>query len=54
MIGLIAIFVLAQDFWWWDSGEIVALGMPIWVLWAFFLSIAQTAVLAKWTAEDAR
>ena len=54
MIGLVAIFVLAQDFWWWESSEIVTLGMPIWVLWAFLLSMAQTAVLAKWTAGDAR
>ncbi|HJM18019.1 MAG TPA: sodium:solute symporter family protein [Candidatus Thalassarchaeaceae archaeon] len=54
MIGLVIVFALAQDFWWWENGKIVALGMPIWVWWAALLSVAQTAILANWTAQDAR
>ena len=27
----------------------LALGLPIWIWWAFGLSISQTAIMAKWT-----
>jgi len=47
MIGLVAVFVLAQDFWWWKEGEVWAFGLPIWVWWAAALSVAQTLIMRK-------
>ena len=50
--GLLVVFVLAQDFWWWDEAGKSALGLPIWVWWAAALSVAQTAIMANWTGKD--
>jgi SSS family solute:Na+ symporter len=47
MIGLVGVFVLAQDFWWWEEGGVWALGLPIWVWWAAALSVVQTLIMAK-------
>ena len=47
MIGLVAVFVLAQDFWWWKEGEVWAFGLPIWVWWAAALSVVQTLIMRK-------
>ena len=52
MIGLVAVFVLAQDFWWWDDGETWALGLPKWIWWAALLSLVQTGIMAKWVVKE--
>ena len=49
LLGLTGIFVLAQDFWWWDEASGYALGLPIWIWWALGLSISQTIIMAKWS-----
>ena len=49
LFGLTGIFVLAQDFWWWDEASGYTLGLPIWIWWALALSISQTAIMAKWS-----
>ncbi len=49
LLGLTGIFVLAQDFWWWDDSSGYVLGLPIWIWWALGLSISQTAIMAKWS-----
>ena len=55
MVGLVIVFVLAQDFWWWDDGETWALGLPKWIWWAALLSLVQTGIMAKWVVkEDSR
>ena len=52
MFGLVVVFVLAQDFWWWDDSETWALGLPKWIWWAALLSMAQTAIMAKWVVRE--
>ena len=52
MIGLVTVFVLAQDFWWWDDGETWALGLPKWIWWAALLSLVQTGIMAKWVVKE--
>jgi SSS family solute:Na+ symporter len=42
---LLAIFVLAMDFWAWDRGEPAFLGIPLWVGYFIVLSVLQTAVM---------
>ena len=55
MIGLVSVFVLAQDFWWWDDSGTWALGLPKWIWWAALLSVVQTGIMAKWVVKgDAR
>ena len=51
MLGLVAVFVLAQDFWWWEEKGL-ALGLPIWIWWAVILSVVQTAIMANWTGKE--
>jgi len=50
--GLAAVFVLAQDFWWWDDSETWALGLPKWIWWAALLSLVQTIIMAKWVVKE--
>ena len=50
LLGLVVVFVLAQDFWWWEQRELV-FGLPIWIWWALMLSAVQTAIMAKWTMK---
>ena len=52
MLGLLAVFVLAQDFWWWEDNETWALGLPVWIWWAALLSMVQTAIMAKWVVKE--
>jgi SSS family solute:Na+ symporter len=52
MLGLLAVFVLAQDFWWWEDNGTWALGLPVWIWWAALLSLAQTAIMAKWVVKE--
>ena len=52
LLGLIGVFILAQDFWWWEESEVSALGLPIWIWWAAALSVAQTAIMANWTGKE--
>lgn len=52
LAGLVAVFVLAQDFWWWDDDGTWALGLPKWIWWAAFLSIVQTGIMAKWVVKE--
>ncbi|MCH1591724.1 MAG: sodium:solute symporter family protein [Candidatus Thalassarchaeaceae archaeon] len=55
MLGLLSVFVLAQDFWWWDDDGTWALGLPKWIWWAALLSVVQTGIMAKWVVKgDAR
>ncbi len=52
MIGLVSVFVLAQDFWWWDDSGTWALGLPKWIWWAALLSAVQTGIMAKWVVKE--
>ena len=52
MIGLVSVFVLAQDFWWWDDSGTWALGLPKWIWWAALLSVVQTGIMAKWVVKE--
>ena len=52
MLGLVAVFVLAQDFWWWEDSDTWALGLPKWIWWAGLLSMVQTAIMAKWVVKE--
>ena len=52
MIGLVVVFVLAQDFWWWNDSETWALGLPKWIWWAALLSLVQTGIMAKWVVKE--
>ena len=52
MLGLVAVFVLAQDFWWWEDSETWAWGLPKWIWWAALLSMVQTGIIAKWLVKE--
>jgi SSS family solute:Na+ symporter len=52
LAGLVVVFILAQDFWWWDDSGTWALGLPKWIWWAALLSIAQTGIMAKWVVKE--
>ena len=52
MLGLVAVFVLAQDFWWWEDSETWAWGLPKWIWWAALLSMVQTGIMAKWVVKE--
>jgi SSS family solute:Na+ symporter len=52
MLGLLSVFVLAQDFWWWEDNGTWALGLPVWIWWAALLSMVQTAIMAKWVVKE--
>ena len=52
MLGLVAVFVLAQDFWWWEDSETWAWGLPKWSWWAALLSMVQTGIMAKWVVKE--
>ena len=52
MAGLLAVFVLAQDFWWWEDSETWGLGLPKWIWWAALLSLVQTGIMVKWVVKD--
>ncbi len=49
LVGLFVILALAHDFWWWEDTGGSAMGLPVWAWWAAALSLAQTAIMAKWT-----
>ncbi len=51
LAGLLAVFVLAQDFWWWSETGTWSFGLPKWIWWAAALSMAQTAIMAKWVEK---
>ena len=51
LTGLLMVFVLAQDFWWWRETETWAFGLPRWIWWSAALSIAQTAIMARWVGK---
>ena len=51
LTGLLVVFVMAQDFWWWGETETWALGLPRWIWWSAALSIAQTAIMARWVGK---
>mgnify|MGYP006058910059 FL=1 len=51
LTGLLMVFVLAQDFWWWKETETWAFGLPRWIWWSAALSIAQTAIMARWVGK---
>jgi len=52
MLGLLAVFVLAQDFWWWEDNGTWKLGLPVWIWWAALLSLVQTVIMAKWVVKE--
>ena len=52
MLGLVAVFFLAQDFWWWEDSETWAWGLPKWIWWAALLSMVQTGIMAKWVVKE--
>ena len=47
VIPFVVIFMLAQDFWWWDNADNFAWGLPIWIWWSAALSLVQTAIMAR-------
>jgi len=47
VIPFVVIFMLAQDFWWWDNAGNFAWGLPIWIWWSAALSLVQTAIMAR-------
>ncbi len=47
VIPFLGIFILAQDFWWWDNSSSFVWGLPIWIWWSAALSLAQTAIMAR-------
>ncbi len=49
ILGLISVFILANDFWWWNDRTPFLLGLPLWVWWSFLLSAAQIYLMTLWT-----
>ena len=54
VIPFIVIFILAQDFWWWDNSSNFAWGLPVWIWWSAALSIVQTAIMARIVQLDSQ
>ncbi len=50
LAGFGLIFVLAQDFWAWESSRPTWLGWPLWAWYFVGLSAVQTALMAWWLA----
>ena len=48
-LGLLAVFLLAHDYWWWEENATWLLGMPIWIWWAAALSAVQTGIMSIMT-----
>ena len=48
-LGLLAVFILAHDYWWWEENSTWLLGMPVWIWWAAALSAVQTGIMSKVT-----
>ena len=48
-LGLLAVFILAHDYWWWEENATWLLGMPVWIWWAAALSAVQTGIMSKVT-----
>ena len=48
-LGLLAVFILAHDYWWWEENATWLLGMPVWIWWAAALSVVQTGIMSKMT-----
>ena len=48
-LGLLAVFLLAHDYWWWDENATWLLGMPVWIWWAAALSAVQTGIMSRMT-----
>ena len=48
-LGLLAVFILAHDYWWWEENATWLLGMPVWIWWAAALSAVQTGIMSKMT-----
>ena len=46
-LGLLAVFILAHDYWWWEENATWLLGMPVWIWWAAALSAVQTGIMSK-------
>ena len=46
---LLAVFLLAHDYWWWDENSTWLLGMPVWIWWAAALSAVQTGIMSRMT-----
>ena len=44
-LGLLTVFLLAHDYWWWEDNATWLLGMPIWIWWAAVLSVMQTVIM---------
>ena len=49
--ALLAIFVLAMDFWRWGQVPSLVFGWPSWIFYFVLLSAAQTVVMALWSRE---
>jgi len=49
--ALLAVFVLAMDFWRWGKIPSLVLGWPSWILYFLLLSAAQTVIMALWSRE---
>lgn len=45
-LGLLAVFLLAHDYWWWEENATWLLGMPVWIWWAAALSAVQTGIMS--------
>ena len=52
--ALLAIFVLAMDFWRWSQTPSLVFGWPSWIFYFVLLSAAQTVVMALWSRERGR
>ena len=48
-LGLLAVFILAHDYWWWEENATWLLGIPVWIWWAAALSVVQTGIMSKMT-----
>ena len=48
-LGLLAVFILAHDYWWWEENATWLLGIPVWIWWAAALSAVQTGIMSKVT-----
>ncbi|MBF46206.1 MAG: hypothetical protein CMA96_00430 [Euryarchaeota archaeon] len=48
-LGLLAVFILAHDYWWWEENATWLLGIPVWIWWAAALSAVQTGIMSKMT-----
>ena len=46
-LGLLAVFLLAHDYWWWEENSTWLLGMPVWIWWAAALSVVQTGIMSR-------